>query len=211
MDIVVIGTGGLAREFTSFFSDEVNIVGFSSDTRDEYERFSLQGEFFGRFITAETVGTKYAVVAIGNPKVKRAVGKELKDLGFKFPNLIHSSVVSGTILDDMETEGVIISPNSVIGSNVNFSNHIFINFMVGIGHDVILESFVQVNPGAQIGGGSFIKSGVTVGSGSVVRQGLTIETGSVVGSGAVVLSTVAEGITVLGNPAKRLRLPVASD
>ena len=66
MDIVVIGTGGLAREFSSFFSSEVNIVGFSSTNTNEFNDFSLPGEFFGSDITPDIVGTKYAVLAIGN-------------------------------------------------------------------------------------------------------------------------------------------------
>ena len=38
-------------------------------------------------------------------------------------------------------------------------------------------------------------------------KGLKIRKASTIGSGSVVLSTVREGITVLGNPAKRLKIP----
>lgn len=207
MDIVVIGTGGLAREFSSFFSKEVNIVGFSSENKSEFEDFSLGGEFFGSEITPESVGTKYAVLAIGSPNIKRLVSKKLKNLGFKFPNFVHSSVVSATNISDSDSEGVIILPNSVLGSNVYFANHVYINFMVGIGHDTKFESYIQVNSGAQIGGAVSISEGVLIGSGSTIRQGLKIKKASTIGSGSVVLSSVREAITVIGNPAKRLKLP----
>ena len=207
MDIVVIGTGGLAREFASFFAKEVNIVGFSSTNTNEFEEFSLSGKFFGSNITPDIVGTNYAVLAIGSPNAKRAVSEKLKNLGFEFPNLVHSSVVSATSLVDCSSEGVIISPNCVIGSNVDFANHVYLNFMVGVGHDTKFESYVQVNPGVQIGGAVSFEEGVLIGSGTTVRQGLRVEKSSTVGSGSVVLSTVREGITVLGNPAKRLKIP----
>ena len=79
--------------------------------------------------------------------------------------------------------------------------------MVGIGHDASFGSFVQVNPGAQIGGVVSIGESVLIGSGSTVRQGLKVKQASTVGSGSVVLSSVRESTTVVGNPAKRLKLP----
>ncbi len=82
MDIVVIGTGGLAREFSAFFASEVNIIGFSSTNTNEFNDFSLSGEFFGSDITPNIVGTKYAVLAIGNPAAKQSVSEKLKKLGF---------------------------------------------------------------------------------------------------------------------------------
>ena len=207
IDIVVIGTGGLAREFSSFFASEANIVGFSSTNTKEFNDFSLAGEFFGSNITPDIVGTKYAVLAIGNPLAKRAVSEKLKKLGFKFPNFLHSSAISATNLFERGSEGVIISPYCVIGSNVNFASHIYLNFMVGVGHDTRFESYIQVNPGAQIGGAVSVEEGVLIGSGSAIRQGLKVRKSSTVGSGSVVLSPVREGITVIGNPAKRLKLP----
>jgi sugar O-acyltransferase (sialic acid O-acetyltransferase NeuD family) len=207
MDIVVIGTGGLAREFHAFFSKKVKVVGFSSTNISEFEEFSLQGKFFGAEISPESVGTKYAALAIGNPHMKRIVSEELKRLGFVFPNLVHSSVITATNINDINSEGVIISPNCVIGSNVVFANHVYINFMCGIGHDVNFDNFVQVNPGAQIGGTVSIGEGVLIGSGSTVRHGLKVKKSSTVGSGSVVLSSVREAITVIGNPAKRLKIP----
>lgn len=207
MDIVVIGTGGLAREFSSFFSNEVNIVGYSSTNANEFNDFSLCGKFFGSDINPEVVGTKYAVLAIGSPNTKRAVSEKLKRLGFEFPNFVHPSAVSATKILEGRSEGIIISPNCVIGSNVDFANHVYLNFMVGIGHDTSFESYIQVNPGVQIGGAVSVEEGVLIGSGSTIRHGLKVRKASTVGSGSVVLSQVREGITVIGNPAKRLKFP----
>lgn len=207
MEIIVIGTGGLAREFSTFFSKEINIIGFSSINIIEFENYKLSGKFFGSKITPSIVGTKYAVIAIGNPKTKQAVSDELKILGFEFPNLVHSSVINATNLKNSNSEGIIISPNCVIGSNVKFENHVYLNFMVGVGHDCKFKNYVQVNPGAQIGGSVSIDEGVMIGSNSSIRQGLKIGKDCTIGSGAVVLSCVDEGITIIGNPAKRLRIP----
>ena len=207
MDVLVIGTGGLAREFLAFFSDEINIVGFSSTEKIEFEKYKLPGRFFDSKISPKIVGTKNAVLAIGDPIAKKTLSQKLKKLGFIFPNLVHPSSIIHTNINKASQEGIIVSPNCVIGSDVFFGNHVYLNYMVGIGHDVVFEDYVQVNPGAQIGGKVLIGEGVLVGSGSTIREKLKVKRLSTVGSGSVVLSSIGEGITVIGNPAKRLKLP----
>lgn len=207
MDIIVIGTGGLAREFSAFFASQLNIVGFASNNEDEHKNFGLQKKFFGGEIDPQVVGTKNAVIAVGSPSAKRTISDDLKASGFVFPNLIHPMATCAVRFDNVKSEGVIISPNCVVGSHVTFSDHVYINFMVGIGHDTSFSKFVQVNPGAQIGGAVSIGEGALIGSGATIRQGLKVGKFSTVGVGSTVLSSVREDSTVIGNPAKRLKLP----
>lgn len=211
MDVVVVGTGGLAREFAAFFSDEVNIVGFSSDNPEEHDEFNLPGKFFAEDITPDLVGTKNAVLAIGSPIAKQEVSEKLQSAGFVFPNLAHSSSVLALNINEMPDRGLVVSPNCVVGSDVSFGSHVYINFMVGVGHDATFGDFVQINPGAQVGGGVSVGSRVLIGSGASIRQGLKVRDLATVGSGSVVFSSVREGVTVVGNPAKRLKLPGGKD
>ena len=127
-----------------------------------------------------------------------------------FPNLVHSSSVFASNLTSA-SEGVVVSPICVIGPNVTFGNHVYLNFMVGVGHDTIFGDYIQVNPGVQIGGGTTIGNEVLVGSGSSIRQGLKVKKGATIALGSVVLHPVPEGVTVNGNPAKRLKLPGFSE
>ena len=204
--VVVVGTGGLAREFSNFFSKEVNIVGFSSTNPSEFKKFNLRGKLFGSEITPQIVGTKYCVIAIGSPVTKKIVSDMLTTKGFIFPNVVHSSALVAEKINP-NIAGVVISTNCIVGSDVSFGSHVYLNFMVGVGHDTTFGSYIQVNPGAQIGGAAVIEDEVLIGSGSTLRQNLKIRRNATVGSGSVVLSSVREGITVIGNPAKRLKLP----
>jgi sugar O-acyltransferase (sialic acid O-acetyltransferase NeuD family) len=207
--IIVIGTGGLAREFSAFFSNVVEIVGFSSTDKKEHQKFSLPGKFFNDALRPSTVGTDKCVIANGNPVTKERISKELGAKGFQFPNLIHPSVVLASKIADSKSRGIIISPNCTIGSEVTFGDHVYLNFMVGVGHDCKFDGYIQINPGVQIGGFAHIKSHVLIGSNSTIRQGLIVESSATVGSGSVVLTRVRGGITVLGNPARKLKLPGA--
>jgi len=206
--VFVIGTGGLAREFTAFFSSQVEIVGFTSTNKEEYEKYNLPGVFFEGDINPSVVETDQCVIAIGSPDDKEMIGKKFESKGFSFPNLIHASAVVGSNVE-ASRKGLIISPNCTVGSNVLFGDHVYLNFMVGVGHDCIFKGFNQVNPGVQVGGFSEIGSHVLLGTNSTIRQGLKVGSGATVGSGAVVLSGVRDGLTVLGNPARRLKLPIS--
>jgi sugar O-acyltransferase (sialic acid O-acetyltransferase NeuD family) len=205
-NIILIGTGGLAREFCSYFYELNNIIsisGFSSKTHDEHRLYTLPGNLFEDDITPEIVGTNEVVIAIGNPSKKKIISERLRKLGFFFPSFIHpSSVVSNKAVLG---EGVIISPNCTVSPNVIINDFCYLNFGVGVGHDAILGNFCQVNPGVQIGGFSNIGDETLVGSGSTILQNVIIGSCATVASGSVVFASVANGTTVMGNPAKRMQ------
>lgn len=203
--VIVIGTGGLAREFTSFFSVETRlaqIVGYYSTNLEEHSKFNLPGALFDSGFTPSFVGTDLAVIAIANNEAKQRLSEKLKGRGFNFPSFVHpSSVVSKSAYIN---EGVVISPNCVVSPNVRLGPFSYLNFSCGIGHDAILERYLQINPGSQIGGWAIVREFSTVGSGSTILQGVEIGKGSTVGSGSVVFANVLDGVTVLGNPARRI-------
>ena len=202
-DILVIGTGGLAREFSSYYSEHCNIIGFSSTNPSEHSEFNLPGELFVGDITPEKVGTSEVVIAIGNPSIKKRISDDLKKLGFNFPYIIHSSsVVSDRAIIE---EGVVVSPNCVVAPDVTLKGFSYLNICCGIGHDSVVGSYVQVNPGSHLGGFSKIGDGTLIGSGSVILQGVSIGMNATIGSGSVVFSRVDDGATMMGNPARRMR------
>lgn len=205
-NLLVVGTGGLAREFVSYFSGDLvdlNIVGFFGVNQTEHSDFRLPGKMFVGEITPDMVGTTNVVIAIGNPSLKKRIASELKLLGFTFPAIIHSSSVvsSRAVVQD----GVVISPNCSVSPNVIVNNFCYINFGVGVGHDAILGKYVQINPGSQLGGFTQIGDETLVGSGSTILHGVKIGNKATIASGSVVFSRVSDGATMLGNPARRMR------
>lgn len=201
--ILVIGTGGLAREFTEWFRDNVEIVGYWSTDHEEHLRFGLPGTLYTEDMTPDVVGTDLAVIAIGTPQVKKRMFDQFSGAGFSFPTVIHSSseVSSLSALAD----GVVVSPQCVISPNVSIGKLAYINFCCGVGHDTVVGDFVQMNPGSQLGGFCEIGQQVLLGSGSTVLKGVSVGDRATVSSGAVVFGKVAQGATVMGNPAKRMR------
>ena len=203
-DLIVIGTGGLAREVTDWISSTHKIIGYSSITAEEHSAFGLPGQLFGVNIVPSDVGTDQALVAIGDPGVRRRVYAKLQAAGFSLPSFVHpsASVSRKAILGP----GVIVGAQSAVSPNVEIGLLAHVNFCVGIGHDAHIGDFVQLNPGVQVGGGAQIGDGTTIGSGATVLHGTKIGENAIVASGAVVFSRVPAGATMMGNPAKRLRI-----
>ena len=200
--ILIIGAGGLAREFTSWFSGLYNIVGYLSDNDKEHLQYKLPGTWYNSDVTPSSIGTDLAVVAISAPLVKAKFYRELCKVGFKFPSFIHpSSIVSESATMH---EGVVVSPNCVISPNVTINKLAYINFCCGIGHDVIVGKYTQINPGVELGGYSVIGDYVLVGSNASILQGISVGDGATIGSGAVVFVNVSERVSMMGNPARRL-------
>lgn len=203
IEILVVGTGGLAREFTSSFAGSVRIVGYSSTNHAEHAEFGLPGTLFKGDIRPALVGTANVVIAIGDPAVRRAIHARLKPLGFSFPSLVHpSSVVSDRARLE---EGVVVSPQCVVSPDVTLGALCYLNFCCGVGHDATVGRYVQINPGAQLGGFSVIGDGTLIGSGSTILQSVKVGAQATVASGSVVFSEVPDDATVMGNPARRMR------
>jgi sugar O-acyltransferase (sialic acid O-acetyltransferase NeuD family) len=201
--IVFFGSGGVAREITSWVQADHDIAGYATLDTEEHARFGLPGQAFPDDVTPAQAGTDLAVIAIGLPHVRRRLGERLAATGFRFVTLVHrSAVVAANV---QMGEGAIVCPLVNISPNVTLGRLSMINFCVGIGHDAIIGDHAQINPGVQIGGFANIGEGVLVGSGATVRENVTVGAKATVASGSVVFATVRPGVTVLGNPAKRMR------
>lgn len=201
--VVVVGTGGLAREFASFFADQVEIVGFTSTATTEHAEFELPGAFYAGDISPAMVGTREAVLAIGDTKVRMRLHARLCAAGFEFPPLVHSSAV---VSDRAQlAPGAIIAPGCTVSPHVRLGEMTYVNFNSGVGHDSVIGAFVQIGPGCQLGGFCVVGDGSLVGSGATVLQRVRIGAGCTVASGSVVFGRVPDNATVMGNPAKRLR------
>ena len=109
---------------------------------------------------------------------------------------------------------VLIGDNVEIGVHDNISRGsagntyiddcVKIDALVHVGHDAYLHKNVEITAGAIIGGFVEAFEGAYIGINSVIRNRITLGASSFVGMGATVTKSVMEGITVVGNPAKKL-------
>jgi sugar O-acyltransferase (sialic acid O-acetyltransferase NeuD family) len=99
---------------------------------------------------------------------------------------------------------VAIEAQVAIDADVNIGDHSCVKRSASLGHEVILDKFVFIGPGATVCGRVKIQEGAYVGAGSCILPELEIGENSIIGAGAVVTRSVQPDITVYGNPAKQV-------
>ena len=88
------------------------------------------------------------------------------------------------------------------GGNTVIEDMVKIDALIYIGHDVHLHKNVEITAGAVVGGFVDAQEGAYIGINAVIRNRISLGAKSFVGMGATVTKSVADGITVVGNPAK---------
>lgn len=151
-------------------------------------------------LVARLVQYDGVLVAIGDCVIRWAKQQALQAAGARIATVVHpAATVSrhatlgpGTVV----MAGAVVNIDAVVGAAG------VINTGATVDHDCRLSEAVHVCPGAHLSGNVQVGRGSWVGVGAAVRQGTVIGAGVTVGAGAVVVSTVADGQTVVGNPAR---------
>ena len=209
-NIVIVGAGGVGRE-TSLIIQQINelkstwnLIGFIDDDVNSWGNVINGHPVIGGMDSLEKLSLDtYVVVAIANYKVKKRIVNKINNR-FKFATIVHPRVW----LHDYMTlgEGTIIYEGAILTTNIKVGNHVIISPKCGIGHDSIIKDYVSLLWNVNISGNDIIEEGVMMGSASTVIQGKRIGKGSTVGAGAVVIDNIDSYSTVVGVPAKVIKV-----
>ena len=209
-NIVIVGAGGVGRE-TSLIIQQINelkstwnLIGFIDDDVNSWGNVINGYPVIGGMDSLEKLSLDtYVVVAIANYKVKKRIVNKINNR-FKFATIVHPRV----LINDYMTlgEGTIIYEGAILTTNIKVGNHVIISPKCGIGHDSIIKDYVSLLWNVNISGNDIIEEGVMMGSASTVIQGKKIGKGSTVGAGAVVIDNIDSYSTVVGVPAKVIKI-----
>jgi acetyltransferase-like isoleucine patch superfamily enzyme len=75
-----------------------------------------------------------------------------------------------------------------------------------VDHDCIIGDHAHIAPGVTLSGGVIVGERTHIGTGATVIQGIHIGESSLVGAGALILKDVPQSVTVMGVPAKVLKI-----
>ncbi len=143
---------------------------------------------------------RHAFIAIGDNSTREKLSTlQARWQTAKHPNSnVHESVQVG--------EGTLICAGAVIQPDTRLGRHSIANTSCSIDHDCEVADFVHVGPGATLAGGVRVGKRTFVGAGATLMPGVTIGANVTVGAGAVVIADVSDGQTVVGIPARELKL-----
>lgn len=210
----LIGAGGHGRETMPVLREMLR----DSDPHADYRlMFVVEGTDFPPHVNGYPVislteylamtDNRYFNIAIANPQTRERIARVCLAAGLTPLSIVSKSAL---VLENSNIgEGAILSPLSVVTSNVTIGRFFQANIYARVAHDCVLGDFVTFGPSAQCNGNVTIGDYAYVGSGAVLREGrggrpLMIGRGATVGMGAIVTRDVPPFTTVVGNPARVL-------
>jgi sugar O-acyltransferase (sialic acid O-acetyltransferase NeuD family) len=202
----IIGFGELGEQFYGFLK-ESNKTGFGF-----FDDIAKQNEIkrsynFNDYKKAEFAETDF-YVALGykHLQTKNSIINELKGLGRKIPNYIHSSCFVNNSAN--LSEAVFVYPMCNIDKNVKIGKGTLLNNSVVISHDTSIGNCCYLSPGVTISGKVNIGDCTFIGSGSVISNSISIGNNVIIGVGTVVTKNVPDNTCVIGNPMKMIVKPL---
>ncbi|MBC8060001.1 MAG: acetyltransferase [Clostridiaceae bacterium] len=209
-DIIIIGAGGVGRE-VAFLIEQINekeptwnILGFLDDNPVIHNTYINGYRVIGEIDGINTIPDVYVTCALTGFEVKRKIVENLIKTNKKFANLIHPSVtISST---NSLGEGVIIYPGVVMTTNISIGNYVVLSPNCGIGHESVIEDYTSVLWNVNISGNVSVGMGCLLGTGSTIIQNIKVGRETTIGAGAVVVNDLPERCTVVGVPAKIIKI-----
>lgn len=209
--LVLLGAGGFGREVAASILPFVNqrepsyeLIGFADDGDQYKEGDMIDGYPWlgGQEWILDHKDDICCTCTIGSAKKKAEIQRELTRQGVRFVTLIGGNVYIGP--------DVVIGPGTVIYGRVRISVNcrigagVVLNDSVSLGHDVTIGDYTSIMPGTGISGGCVIGKEVDIGGHAYIVPGRKVGDGARIAAGSIVFTNVKAGITVLGNPAKRM-------
>ena len=206
--ILIFGAGNLGKiAFDIFNRNNVVVYGFLDDNKalhnTEIGDIMVLGETdddgFLKLIGLKTE----AFVAIENTKERKKLVEMLNNRRKVMPvNAVHNTAVVSA--DAFIGHGNLVAARVVINPYSSVGSHCILHASVVVDVNANVSDYVQIGAGAIINSEVVVAEGAFIGSGAVIISGITIGKNARVGAGSVVVENVADGVTVFGNPAKKV-------
>jgi len=205
--LYICGAGGMGREVLEL-AQTVNAIERRWDWMGFVDRVGIGS------VDCKVVGTDElllkasmttdVVIGIADPEIKSAlVARLMKNPHLRFPSLVHPQayVSSGAHLG----QGVIIQWGCWVSTNIELADFSFLNIACRVGHDVSIGKYTSLMVNVDLGGHDQVGECCYFGTKSTVVPGVHIGNGVRIGAASLVVYNVADGLTVMGNPARVFR------
>lgn len=208
-NIVILGASGFAREVAWLIKDinrqtpTWNFLGYVDASPERVGQPCGDATVVGDDSFLEQYPDElHVVIGIGRPPIIARLRQKLERLPhLRFPNLVHPTVLWDR---DRMALGVgnIICAGNIFTTDIRIGSFNICNLASTYGHDAVIGDHCVINPGVNLSGGVHLGHGCLLGTSCTILENLTLNDNVTVGAGALVTRDVAEGLTVVGIPAK---------
>jgi sugar O-acyltransferase (sialic acid O-acetyltransferase NeuD family) len=209
-NIIIIGARGMGRTIHNYLEEfneykiDFKIKGFLDNKKDALKDFENYAPILSSVEEYQICKNDFFICSLGDVREKIRYTNIISDKGGFFFTLIHP--LARVMKDAIIGKGSIIGPWCAIGTGSIIGDNCLIQTSTIIGHDVKIGNWSRVDTNVVCAGNAIIGSKVTVHTSAIINQKAIIGDNAVIGAGCFVLKSVKEGTTVIGNPAKVLRI-----
>lgn len=204
--LIIIGAGAWGREVAGWARASLphgrdwELAGFLDSRTDALQGFDLDLPVLGSPDAYQPGPNDVFVCAIGTPAAKKQVVSQLVDLGARFVNVIHPTVIIGRNV--RLGTGIILCPRVILSCDIEVGDHVGINMHSVVSHDARIGPYSQLSNLCDVTGGVTLGEGVFMGSKSTVLPQVSIGAWANIGAASAVVRDLPEHQTVMGVPAR---------
>jgi UDP-perosamine 4-acetyltransferase len=145
-------------------------------------------------------GVHKAFVALGDNRLRLAIGHDLEDIGFEIINAIsRAAVISSSA---QLGHGVAIMAGAVVNAATTIGDFAIVNTGALIDHDATIGEGAHIGPGCALAGNVRIGRLACLGVGTSATPGTTVGAAALVGAGACIVQDIPAAAVARGVPAK---------
>lgn len=213
--VLILGAGGHGRVVQDIIlqAGRDEVIGFLDNNPEVHQRRIDGVPVLGAIAALPEIAAAQradgVVVAIGDNGVRRGLARQVEAAGLRLLNAVHPSAA----LARNATLGrnVVIAAGVVVCAHCQVGNSVILNTGCIVDYQTMIGEGSHICPGVRIAGRVKVEPGVFVGIGATVVPKVTLGCESIIGAGAVVIEDVPALATVVGVPARPIRLAAASE
>lgn len=213
--VLILGAGGHGRVVLDILlqARSAEIVGFLDNNADIQGRRIDGIPVCGAIAELESktrdLNVDGVIIAIGDNGVRRGLARTVEQAGIALVSAIHPSAT----LAHNTTVGrnVVIAAGAVICAHVQIGDSVILNTGCIVDHQTMIGEGAHICPGARIAGRVKVEPGAFIGIGATIVPKVTLGCECIIGAGSVVIEDVPSLATVVGVPARPVRLHAADE
>jgi sugar O-acyltransferase (sialic acid O-acetyltransferase NeuD family) len=209
-NLLIIGARGWGREVFGMLPDcqgygtEFVVKGFLDDKVDALENYEGYPPIIDSVEHYEPHKNDVFVCALGEPKWKKYYAEIMVSKGGKFINLIHKNAFIGK--NTKLGKGCIISREASVSCDVVVGDFVTLQRLSTIGHDSRIGNYCHMGTYSFMGGYSIMEDLSMIYTRGTLIPHKRLGESAVLGVGSVAMTNVKTGTTVIGIPAKVLKI-----
>jgi sugar O-acyltransferase (sialic acid O-acetyltransferase NeuD family) len=206
--LIIIGARGFGREVFSLakrsvgYNQEFVIKGFLDDKLDALSGFHNYPPILSSVEGYDIQSSDVFICALGSIKWKKIYSEIILSRGGIFINLIDKSVVLNDNI--LIGKGCIFCDHVIISNDTIIRDFVTIHPFSNFGHDIYIGNYTHIGAHCFVGGYTTVDDEVIIHVKSTILDRIKIEKNAIIGAGSVVVKNVRSGITVFGNPARKI-------